>query len=448
MPRSVLLVYGIVFVSCLVALRRPILGLAVYHALGLVRPQDMLWTTLLDSRLSVWIGLAVASGWLWQRVRAERLPARVAWQTILIVGFLSLRSLSAVFASDSALAFDHVLFLAKVVVFYCLTVSLIHTRRDFRVVAVVIASSLAFLGIWGNWQWYVVGIPGGPTGELAGPGWEVNGAFADRTAFGNVLSIGIPFCLFVFLAEGRFWTRWPLLAGIPILINAVMLTFGRAAMLGMLATLVWSVVRLRRPLLVAVGLLAGITVVYRLAGTEVVDRLLTVGAYSEEPSAAGRIEVWKASLPMIADHPLLGVGPGHFPSYALQYNPSARQGRVVHNEFLETAAESGLPAALALLLIVGGSLVTLRRLRKAMWARPETRWAYYYAAMLEAALIAYVVSAMFASFPYFELFYVIVALTVALKKLAAREVLAAPASTTPVPIVVGERSLKATQGLA
>jgi putative inorganic carbon (hco3(-)) transporter len=445
-PRSVLLVYGIVLVSALIALRRPIVGLAVYHALGLVRPQDMLWMTLSDSRLSVWIGLGVAAGWLWQRVSRERPPEPVAWQTVLIVCFLALKALSAVVASNTEATFNHLQIVAKLVVFYGLTVSLIETRREFRLITTVVACCLGVLGIWGNWQWYVVGIPGGVTGELAGPGWEVEGAFADRTTFGSVLSIGIPFCLFVCLAEGRVWARWPLLACIPLLMNAVMLTFGRAAMLTMLAVLGWSVWRLRQPWLVAVGVLAGILLVYRLAGPEVVDRLRTVEAYSEEPSAAGRIEVWKAALPMIADHPLFGVGPGHFPAYSLQYNPDARQGRVVHNEFLETAAESGLPAVVLLLLIMGGSLVSLRRIRKLTWARPETRWAYYYATLLETIIIAYGISAMFASLPYFELFYLSVALTVALKRLLAREVLTVPAILEPG--AGRERGVAAARGVA
>ena len=445
MPYSVLLVYGVVFAAGVLSLRRPIIGLAVYHALGVVRPQDMFWMTLPDSRFSVWVGLGVGTGWLWQRLTQERPPTPIAWQTILIVLFLLLKGLSALFASAPAATLEHLEKVTKLVVFYAFTVSLIRSRHDFRLVSVVIAASLCILGLWGNWQWYVVGIPGGVTGELAGPGWEVDGAFSDRNYFGSVLNIGIPFCLFVGLAEGRIWARWLLLGCIPILINAVMLTFGRAAMLALLAALGWSIGRLRRPLVVALGLLVATMLIYRLAGTEVIERLRTIETYSDEPSAAGRIEVWKAALPMIADYPLLGVGPGHFPAYSLHYNPNVKQGRVVHNKFLETAAESGLPALFILLLIIGGTLISLRRIRKLTWARAELRWAYYYAAMLETTLIIYSVSAMFASLPYFELFYASVALTVALQRLVAQQLSTAPAVTVLKPAGL-ERALAAADG--
>jgi O-antigen ligase len=138
----------------------------------------------------------------------------------------------------------------------------------------------------------------------------------------------------------------------------------------------------------------------------------------------------------------LGVGPGNFPLYSLEYHPGAPRGLVVHNELLETAAESGLAAALLWLAVIVGSLFELRRIRKLTWAQGQTRWAYYYAAMLEAGLVAYIIPAMFVSIPYFELFYVLVALTVALKRIVDREGLpvAAPA---PAPLAANHRLVAA-----
>ncbi len=65
-----------------------------------------------------------------------------------------------------------------------------------------------------------------------------------------------------------------------------------------------------------------------------------------------RSEYWLASLNMIRDHAMFGVGPGNFQSYYASYKPILAPETVVdpHNFILETAAVSG--AALGLVLIV------------------------------------------------------------------------------------------------
>src|SRR5206468_432149 len=68
-----------------------------------------------------------------------------------------------------------------------------------------------------------------------------------------------------------------------------------------------------------------------------------------------RFGIWRRTLAMIADHPWLGVGPGNYMSVMR----SAYEWRTwfhaddfhAHNMLLHVAAESGIPAALALLAI-------------------------------------------------------------------------------------------------
>ena len=49
------------------------------------------------------------------------------------------------------------------------------------------------------------------------------------------------------------------------------------------------------------------------------------------------------------------------------------------------------------------------------------QWAYHYASMLESCLVCYFISAMFVSLPYFELFYLLVALTLCLRRIVERQ---------------------------
>ncbi len=73
-----------------------------------------------------------------------------------------------------------------------------------------------------------------------------------------------------------------------------------------------------------------------------------------------RLPMWAATVKMIADHPLTGVGPGNFRREFVVYKTVAHKARPVaapvtehpHNELLRLAAELGIPAALLWLFLL------------------------------------------------------------------------------------------------
>ncbi len=67
-------------------------------------------------------------------------------------------------------------------------------------------------------------------------------------------------------------------------------------------------------------------------------------------SLAYRAEYWRATLPMIAEHPLFGVGPGSFQDRYRKYQLPESSETVAdpHDAWIEAAAVSGLPAGIAL----------------------------------------------------------------------------------------------------
>lgn len=435
---SQIAIYVGLIVVVLWTLRTPIVGVAAYWALAIARPQDVYWWSLGSSNLSLWVALVVCFMWLYGWVHRQHQGPGSNTINWLLLAFLTLKATSAVFAVDQASAWIHMERVAKMVLFYYVTVSFISTRNQFRVMCLVTAIGVGYLGLWGNWRWYVEGFGGGLTGELAGPGVEVGAAYADRNLFGYLLALGVPFCFFAFMTERAVWLRWSILALLPFLANAVMLTFGRAAFMGLLAASACSVVRLRRmSVILGVGLV-GMLLLYRLAGPEVIARVMTVGSYEEDGSAMSRLESWQAGFQMILEHPLLGVGPENYGRYSALYNPAVAKGLQAHNDFIQTAAESGLASLVMLVAILFLTFRNLAWVRRHTWGHAETRWAYYYAAMLESSLLAYLVGAMFVSLQYFELFYLLLGMSVCLRRIVADPAVVsipapAPAASTAGP---------------
>jgi len=85
----------------------------------------------------------------------------------------------------------------------------------------------------------------------------------------------------------------------------------------------------------------------------IVSRFQTVGEeYS--PGGLSRVSIWRDALPLIKHHPLLGTGLGTFP-IAYTSGQTAFLSQFVnhaHNDYLEIAADLGIPAALILFVSI------------------------------------------------------------------------------------------------
>ena len=102
---------------------------------------------------------------------------------------------------------------------------------------------------------------------------------------------------------------------------------------------------------------------------------LGVGNVSRESSGLGRLEFYRATLDMVARHPLLGVGPAGFArEYPAQQSSVAYFSRFPHCLPLEIASEWGIPALLALVALLWGAAKAWRRLGEPDPARSAAGW--------------------------------------------------------------------------
>jgi O-antigen ligase len=93
---------------------------------------------------------------------------------------------------------------------------------------------------------------------------------------------------------------------------------------------------------------------------DVISRALGIDTAGLSPSVTERVRLWGEAIRLVGDAPLTGVGPGMF-------GPAGTPARMpweqyAHNEYLQVAAELGLPA---LLVVLAGLALTYRRLSTA-----------------------------------------------------------------------------------
>jgi len=74
-------------------------------------------------------------------------------------------------------------------------------------------------------------------------------------------------------------------------------------------------------------------------------------------SVGARFDYWRAAAHIAARHPLFGTGPGTFFIPYLQIKrPESEPARLVHNDYLEQASDSGFPGAIVYAWFIAGAL--------------------------------------------------------------------------------------------
>ncbi len=219
----------------------------------------------------------------------------------------------------------------------------------------------------------------------------VRGTFINRSHFAGMLNmtlalaLGVLFAGFGHRGAGRSsrsetwaWT-WVVLLCCSFMALAVLLSLSRGGVLTLVVTLAFMacILALRRrasrrggrPWLAA-WLLVLTTLGLGLAvGLDVLAQRFAFISGSRE----GRVAVYTDSLRLIRDHATFGVGPGMYRWIFRPYqtfNPNYRYDHA-HNDYLETAAEWGVPAAVLFWSFVGWRLY--RACRTCMTSRSNWR---------------------------------------------------------------------------
>lgn len=198
--------------------------------------------------------------------------------------------------------------------------------------------------------------------------FRITGTFINPNHLAGLLELGLGACLAI--AFGRSWRasadggkpdgcRHKGLYSTPgvicfvVILFGIFLTVSRGAYFATLTSigiaLVW--VRPWRDVHLPKELVAGL-----LLAIGVVGILLApgIGRLFMTEAGQGRWDIWLATVHMIADHPLFGVGPGGYTAIIASYKPPHFFELSIshaHNDYLEFFAESGL-IGMALLIAV------------------------------------------------------------------------------------------------
>lgn len=143
---------------------------------------------------------------------------------------------------------------------------------------------------------------------------------------------------------------------------------------------------------------------------------------------------------MAVDHPILGVGAGHFPvKYGVEYRPpgfgpNEIPWQTAHSIYFVILGELGFPGLLVLIIFIGSNLAANRRVVREILERNDQQAItdVRLLACLSASLIAFAVGGAFLTAIYYPHMYVLAGLHAAARRLV-RERHTVLASVAPAP---------------
>lgn len=175
------------------------------------------------------------------------------------------------------------------------------------------------------------------------------GIFADPNDMGFLLCSTLPFLLYFYLKKGK---KLITIAGIIIVISAILLTYSRGAFLGLCAVgfgFTISIAREKKKYIFII--LAGAILVWSFAPAGYKERISTITSwsYDKETGKTGtRADTWLPVLKWGLKNPVIGHGAGT--TYYF-HGMEERDWHVTHNSFVQVFAEIGVIGFLCYILL-------------------------------------------------------------------------------------------------
>jgi putative inorganic carbon (HCO3(-)) transporter len=346
---------------------------------------------------------------------ATRRRIEISWTHGVVVALLLLALVSTVQARDENLALVTTFRYASFVALYFVISQMARDHRLLRRLVWALSLVAALAGVLGL-RAYI----SGEAFAAVTPGSDPN-----DDAFGWITVL--PLTLWLFTTTGRR-ARVLLVAMVATMITASLYSLSRGALLGLAAGIVWEILVERRQVRLFVGA-AVAALVASIVVLNVNPQQLRISLLGKQKVAAhnveARLDAWGAAADLAVREPVLGIGPGNFGLYYGEETgkpPGAPGLGVVHNAYLDLAAELGVGGLLLFVAYLVGSFRQLSEARGRGAGPPGL------AAAARTSLVMASVAALTLSEQYFQPFWLLGGIGAALwAEARARDSALAPA---------------------
>lgn len=285
------------------------------------------------------------------------------------------------------------------------TLMMVNTRQRMHWLVWMIVVSLGFYGVKGG----VFTILGGGESHVLGP----SGSFiADNNATALALCMTLPFMRYLQLHSTKKYIRLGLGLGMVLTGIAVLGTYSRGGLIGLVIIAGALFLKSRRRFAVVSAIVVVGLAAYHFMPPEWTARMQTLQEATQQSTAETRIQSWKFAANVAIHRPLVGGGFDDYENASLwqAYAPEGAKQRAIHSIYFRVLSEHGFPGLILFLGLLAASWRSCSRIRKQTREVPDQKWVFDLASMLQVALLAYAATGAFLPMTYFDLTYQLMAL--------------------------------------
>lgn len=334
------LVYAVLTIGCVAALVRPIYGCAAFYFLNLLDPAwNWRWSLPHDLGAQKWLFAATAIGALLHPLAVGSAPQAVNRAVLCLLGFLAANFISLQVTDFPERGGFYTDILWRVIAMTILACYSCRRTPDLHLLAWGAVLGQGYNAYAMNLEYLSLGY----CRYVHMTKWGANGL--DNNTY-SILTLPV-FSIAISMALSSKKVIPAIVAAAIALLQAhqLMIMESRGGMLGAIlvaAIVTWFCPKTRRAItMIAAGLIAASV----LAGPSVVKEFTSSfqSGDSLDESASSRFDLWSAGFSMLADYPLIGVGPDASRYYVPQYYPGgiAVTNKALHNLFFEVMTGVG-----------------------------------------------------------------------------------------------------------
>jgi len=386
-------------------------------------PNGWVWGIASSVRYNLLIALATIISFLIQK---DKIKTDVSGITITIILFFCWATISSVITlSNPDIVWREWNLFMKIIVFYIFCILTLKEKHHITVFLWAIALSASYFGASEGVK-YVISGGGHVLQGIEGSRLE------DRNELALAINMAIPLLIFLLTQTKHKILRLGLIGAIVFSAIAIVGSFSRGGLLGLIVVGGYFFLQSKKKLLVVVLLSFTVAGAVTFAPDSWLERMDTIEEMDKDDSFLGRIAAWKQAVLMAADNPVFGGGFKAGQNYGLWklYEPDfskldfifdtssykAPFPKAAHSIYFQVLGDHGVIGLFIFLFIL---LLTFRKLSWIVKSSND-EWSIGLARMLKVSLVAYCVGGAALSLPYFDLSFALFALAHCLGSIVSR----------------------------
>ncbi len=424
--RDIVLVI-IVLVGAVVAFRKPVYGILIFVAFGIINPHSFTWGFAQSFPLALITALATVSGYFLSSEEKRFPRQREVWILISLWILFCISTADALYTDTSytgwlsELAYKRFIYVTKIFFMIGLSLTLLYTKERIQLLLKVISLSIGFFAIkLGFWS-IATGFS-----EIA---WGPERTFLNaNNAIGLAMAMNVPLLCYLIREETNPWIRRVMWIMLGFSYPAILGTFSRGAWVGTAAATVLILMKSKYKILFGIASLVFVLIFLPLVSSNILPervqtRFDSLVNHEEDASAVSRWWNWELCWRVGLANPLTGEGfnyyrrsmyPKYFPEFVEKYGN--KKAWACHSMWLTIWGEHGIPAFILWVILLISCFLSLRKIQRFGRRNKDYGWLESYAWMIQVCFIVYCIVGTFLDIAYFDVFYQLIGAIILLKE--------------------------------